>query len=309
MLTGTNSVIHAPGTKLGTGVPSWKQRRKQSTVDQTKIRTQDSCPKERGRAGRCKAIRKRAYWLRKSTAQVEDGKTLTVRVARQVWVQRAAHSKRLARKKPIPKNQKVKRGGHVRGHAVRAKKTHPNTYLVRGYRPYGPTQRKKPEAYSGTYITSKKDKTDERNTKRTAYPKRSKGRRRKYYERSTARPAGNSKIRGGAAGRKHNFRTRFASRVSAKMRGGAGDRKAENVGKKNRTTEKNCCATSYLVRNNREVAPNLNPRRTKNKKWPEHKMGTEVARGTREIVKAQMDQNQEETAATESKRGKRREGV
>ena len=140
-------------------------------------------------------------------------------------MQRAAHSKRLARKKPIPKNQKVKRGGHVRGHAVRAKKTHPNTYLVRGYRPYGPTQRKKPEAYSGTYITSKKDKTDERNTKRTAYPKRSKGRRRKYYERSTARPAGNSKIRGGAAGRKTQFSdTLRQPRLGKDARGGRGQK-------------------------------------------------------------------------------------
>ena len=32
-------------------------------------------------------------------------------------------------------------------------------------------------------------------------------------------------------------------------------------------------------------------------------MGTEVSRGTREIVKTQRDQNQEENAATESKTG------
>ena len=42
----------------------------------------------------------------------------------------------------------------------------------------------------------------------------------------------------------------------------------------------------------------MNPRRIKNKKWSEHKVGTEFARGTREIVKAQMDENQEENAAT-----------
>ena len=49
------------------------------------------------------------------------------------------------------------------------------------------------------------------------------------------------------------------------------------------------CATLYLVPNNREVAPNMNLRRKKNNKWSEHKVGREVARGTREIVKAQMD--------------------
>ena len=79
--------------------------------------------------------------------------------------------------------------------------------------------------------------------------------------------------------------------------------------KKNRTTENIFCATLYLVPNNGEVAPNMNLRRIKNKKWSEHKVGTEVARGTREIVKAQIDQNREENAATELKRGKHREGV
>ena len=38
-------------------------------------------------------------------------------------------------------------------------------------------------------------------------------------------------------------------------------------------------------------------------------MGTEVAHGTREIVKAQMDENQLENAATELKRSKRCEGA
>ena len=37
----------------------------------------------------------------------ENRKTLTARVARQVWVQRAAHSKRVAWKKPIPKKLTV----------------------------------------------------------------------------------------------------------------------------------------------------------------------------------------------------------
>ena len=53
---------------------------------------------------------------------------------------------------------------------------------------------------------------------------------------------------------------------------------------------------------NREAAHNMN--REKNKKMPERKVGTEFARGTRKIVKAQIYQNQEENAATESERGK-----
>ena len=55
----------------------------------------------------------------------------TVRVARQVWVQRAAHSKKVARKKPIPINPKVKSGG-VRIHTGRTKRTHQNTYMSIG---------------------------------------------------------------------------------------------------------------------------------------------------------------------------------
>ena len=57
----------------------------------------------------------------------------TVRLAKQVWVQRAAHSKRVARKKPMPKNRKVKSGGHVRVHAGRTKKNYPNTYVTIGH--------------------------------------------------------------------------------------------------------------------------------------------------------------------------------
>ena len=40
---------------------------------------------------------------KKAQPKWENRKTLTVRVARQVWVQRAVHSKRVARKKLIPK--------------------------------------------------------------------------------------------------------------------------------------------------------------------------------------------------------------
>ena len=57
----------------------------------------------------------------------------TVRVARQVWVQRAAHCKRVARKKPIPENRKVKSGGHARVHAGGTKKTYPNTHVSIGH--------------------------------------------------------------------------------------------------------------------------------------------------------------------------------
>ena len=38
---------------------------------------------------------------KKAQPKWENRRTLTVRVARQVWVQRAAHSERVARKKPI----------------------------------------------------------------------------------------------------------------------------------------------------------------------------------------------------------------
>ena len=94
----------------------------------------------------------------------------TARVARQVWVQRAAHSKRVARKKPIPKNRKVKSGGHVRSCSCRQNEEIPK--YVREYRPHGPTQRKKPEAYSsGTYMTSKKNKDGRGEDKKDSTPK------------------------------------------------------------------------------------------------------------------------------------------
>ena len=49
-------------------------------------------------------------------------------------------------------------------------------------------------------ITPKK-KDGRGKAKKTAHPRRSKGKRRKYDGRSTARPVGNAKIWGGAAGR------------------------------------------------------------------------------------------------------------
>ena len=61
----------------------------------------------------------------------ENRKSLNSKVAGQVWVQRAAHSKRVARKKPIPENRKVKSGGHAHVPAGRTKKTTPK--YVREY--------------------------------------------------------------------------------------------------------------------------------------------------------------------------------
>ena len=66
---------------------------------------------------------------------------------------------------------------------------------------------------------------------------------------------GTEKMGAGLQGEKHNFRARLAGRISAKMRGGQGT-EAGNAVKKKRTTEKIFFATLYLVRNNREVAPN-----------------------------------------------------
>ena len=69
---------------------------------------------------------------------------------------------------------------------------------------------------------------------------------------------GTQKLGVGLRGEKHSFRARFTCRVLAKIRGGAGDRKAENAEKKNRTIENSFCATWYLVPNIREAAPNRN---------------------------------------------------
>ena len=75
--------------------------------------------------------------------------------------------------------------------------------------------------------------------KKTAYPRRSRGRRRKYYGRSTARPAGNAKNSGGAAGRKTPFSgTLGLPRLGNDARGGKGQKKAENtVNKKSNDRE------------------------------------------------------------------------
>ena len=75
-----------PDTKL-------KQGRKQSTVVQTKKRTQETCPKGRGRAERCNENGRTGYEkARPNVGKIE--RRSTARAARQVLVQRAPHSKK-----------------------------------------------------------------------------------------------------------------------------------------------------------------------------------------------------------------------
>ena len=83
-----------------------------------------SCPKQRGRAGRCKAMRKRASWVRKARPKWHNRRRSTARVARQVC--------------------------GVMLVLIQEERIITPKY-VRGYRPYRPKQRKKPEAHSGTY--------------------------------------------------------------------------------------------------------------------------------------------------------------
>ena len=127
----------------------------------------------------------------------------------------------MARKKPVPENRKVKSGGHVRVHAGRTKKTHPNTY-AREYRPYGPTQREKPEAYVWWYVSRRRKRTAEGKQKRQHTRDA-----RKESEESTMDDQqpdrwGTQKFGVGLRDETHKFRARLACHVSANMRGGAG---------------------------------------------------------------------------------------
>ena len=181
MLTGTNSVyyrgverkrlciIRTPGARLETGVSSWKQGRKPSTVDQTKIRTKESCPKERvGRDGAKRRENGRTgYEKHRPSGKIE--RRSTVRVAWQVWVQRAANPKRVARKKPIPNNRKVKSGGHVRVDAGRTKRTHPNKYASIGHTALCNERSRRRTVIR---ITPKKNKDRREKDKLTAHPRR-----------------------------------------------------------------------------------------------------------------------------------------
>ena len=58
------------------------------------------------------------------------------------------------------------------------------------------------------------------------------------------------------------FGTLRLPRLGKYARGGRGQ-KSRKCPEKNRTTEKKICSTLYLVLNNREVAPNMYPRRIK----------------------------------------------
>ena len=72
-------------------------------------------------------------------------------------------------------------------------------------------------------ISPKKNYDGREKDKTTADPRRSKGRRRKYYGRSTARPAGNVKIRGRVAGRKTLFSSTLGlPRLGKDTSGGGG---------------------------------------------------------------------------------------
>ena len=114
-------------------------------------------------------------------------------------MQRAVHSKRVARKKPIPKNREVKSRDHVGVHAGRTK-TCQNTCGSIGHTALCNERSRRRTVVR---ITPKKNKDGREKDKNTVHPRRSKGRRRKYYDgRSTGPPAGNAKIRGGAAERK-----------------------------------------------------------------------------------------------------------
>ena len=114
-------------------VPSWKQGR--SRDQNTNAR---KLSERKGSGGTVQIeMKTRELATKKHGPSRKIERRSTARVARQVWVQRAAHSKRVARKKPIPENRKVKGGGHARDPAIRTKKTHPNTYvIISSIRPY-----------------------------------------------------------------------------------------------------------------------------------------------------------------------------
>ena len=110
-------------------VPSWKQGR--SRDQNTNAR---KLSERKGSGGTVQGDMKTGALATKKHGPCGSGKIerrSTVRVGRQVWVQRAAHSKRVARKKPIPENRKVKSGGHAHVPAGRTKKTTPK--YVREY--------------------------------------------------------------------------------------------------------------------------------------------------------------------------------
>ena len=104
------------------------------------------------------------------------------------------------------------------------------------------------------------------------------------------------------------FGTLRLPRLGKYARGGRGQ-KSRKCPEKNRTTEKKICSTLYLVLNNREVAPNMYPRRIKKQEMVRTQSGHGGGEWHARILKARIYQNQEENAATELKRGKCCEGV
>ena len=101
------SYVRTPDAKLETGAKTEHGRPDQNTnarklferegsggTAQSDMKTGELATKKQGPSGK---IERRS----------------TVRVARQVWVQPAAPSKRVTRKKPILKSLKDKNGGHV----------------------------------------------------------------------------------------------------------------------------------------------------------------------------------------------------
>ena len=147
----------------------------------------------------------------------------TLRVARQVWVQREAHSKRVAWKKPIPKNRKVTSRG-VRVHAG-CRKNEEDTQIrtrVLGTRPYA---RKGAGGVQWYVLRQRKTKTDERKTKRQHnQDAREEGEESTTDDQQLDR-RGTLKLGVELQDKKHNFRARLACHVSAKMRGGRGQKR------------------------------------------------------------------------------------
>ena len=199
-----HNVIRTSGAKSETG-----PKTEHGTPDQNTNSRKLSDWK--GSGGQVKTIWKRASWLRKARPKWKTWETLDSKEASQgrsgCNVQLTL--KRVARKKPKPKVPKVKSRGHMFVFKQEERTRHtPQT--VREYRPCGPMQRKKPDAYRSqkNVLRRRKITTDARKAKKT-HPRRSKGRRGKYFiniyqvpgmlkTRSTVRPTGNSNSRCGA---------------------------------------------------------------------------------------------------------------
>ena len=143
-------------------MPNWKQERKQSTVVHTKRRKRESCAKERGRPRRCKAIRKRANWLRKAQPKRKNRKPLDSK-DRKVGLGATCSSlsKEWRGRNPYLKNLKVKSGGHVRFMQEERRRHTQICTRVSAKRPYATQEAGGVHGYSYV-IRRRKIKTDER---------------------------------------------------------------------------------------------------------------------------------------------------